>query len=508
MLVAAGTLTAFVLVFAPEPALAAYTLPLQRVSLRSPALSTEALEEAAVTLRSREGGLPDGQKRLNVGLVRDDFDIDALHDLEPMLLFKEVREQLVDVMDSIFMVDAQLGNPKRNVRLIADTGSSDLWVSTVSGHWRDYRPANSSTALVSSDQVDLKYGRGEVVGTVASDSFCIKDFCIDDMKFVLARKVEDMAATYLYDGLLGLGFPALSHAGKTFLEQFRHDTTFPIAFGLRLDWNGSITLGATVDLIRDAHQQGLGPGVHLPIYGFGHPVKPYYWAVKTFVRLPTSAQSESISPHIGILDSGTSLITLPKKLYKQAVHALIGEANFTLGCTDTLRNAPGMLICACQVAYQMKPLNFSIQAVDGKLLNASLTAKDLTLASVDGQWCRVNFMAMDKMPLIILGDTFLKLFYTIHDYDTRQAILFSTTTTTTTTATTIALQTLGRGEDFGRLAYVAVTLLCVALTVIAVLFAFAGVSNSSRRSAALRLFASFRRGKRDNGIEDPVYLRM
>eukprot|EP00927_Polykrikos_kofoidii_P052594 TRINITY_DN4646_c0_g1_i2.p1 TRINITY_DN4646_c0_g1~~TRINITY_DN4646_c0_g1_i2.p1 ORF type:complete len:553 (-),score=56.84 TRINITY_DN4646_c0_g1_i2:115-1560(-) len=480
----------------------------------------EALEEAAVTLRSREGGLPDGQKRLNVGLVRDDFDIDTLRGLEPMLLFEEVHEQLVDVMESIFMVDAQLGNPLRNVRLIVDTGSSDLWVSTVSGHWRDYRPANSSTALVSSENVDLKYGKGEVVGTVASDTFCIDDFCIHDMKFVLARKVEDMAVTYMYDGLLGLGFPALSHAGKTFLEQFRDGAPFHIAFGLRLDWNGSITLGAKDDLIREAHQQGLGQGVHLPIHSFGNPAKPYYWAVKTFVRLPTSAQSESISPHVGILDSGTSLITLPKKLYKQVVHALIGEMNFFSGCTDTLKNAPGLLVCTCHVAYQMKPLNISLQAVDGKLLHASLTAEDLTLASLDGQWCRVNLMPMDKLPLIILGDTFLKLFYTIHDYDTRQAILFSTTTTTTTTTLRLitvataptaplsALQSLGQTGNVGRLAYVAVTLLCMALTVIAVLFAIAGVSNSSRRSAALRLFTSLRRGRRDNGTEDPVYLRM
>ena len=52
-----------------------------------------------------------------------------------------------------------MGTPAQDITLVFDTGSPELWISTVDGV---YKPKASSTANVTSTQGNITYGKGYV----------------------------------------------------------------------------------------------------------------------------------------------------------------------------------------------------------------------------------------------------------------------------------------------------------------------------------------------------------
>ena len=54
-----------------------------------------------------------------------------------------------------------MGTPAQNVNIVFDTGSPELWISTIDG---TYKPRASSTCNVSMTAGNITYGKGFVAG--------------------------------------------------------------------------------------------------------------------------------------------------------------------------------------------------------------------------------------------------------------------------------------------------------------------------------------------------------
>mmetsp|Transcript_58935 Transcript_58935/g.164677 ORF Transcript_58935/g.164677 Transcript_58935/m.164677 type:complete len:497 (-) Transcript_58935:157-1647(-) len=332
----------------------------------------------------------------------------------------EMRARLQNDFDLLYIIAATFGTPPQLMRLIVDTGSSDLWVDA-----KKYSTEASATAVVSSQPALLNYGMGRVIGKQAKDTVCVLPICIQNDPFVLAETVLGIGNGGFFDGLLGLAFPGLAQsAGTTFVEIATEQAPFrKFAFGLalrgQLNPSGSfINFGDLDDLLHEASAVTGSSGLALPVYGLNF--VPLFWMVNGHVSIGSTTQSI-----FAALDSGTSLIALPIWSYVTTVTALL-PSNFRTQCAGVL----GQMICPC--ALQLKPMVFRFTDSHGETLTITLGSAELLEFVGDVIFsggvlpvCRLAIQpGPSTMPFWILGDAFLRRVYVVHDVVGRQAVLF------------------------------------------------------------------------------------
>lgn len=342
----------------------------------------------------------------------------------------DVKTALQNGYDNIYFIAAQVGTPSRNERMIVDTGSSDLWLTS-----RSYNAEASATSTsLEYPVVTVYYGKGHVSGSEVGDRLCIASLCVDNQSFVVARQDSVGCGSRGIDGLFPLGLPALAVSrGTTLLKNLASNgdfTNFSFALSLRHfdEMESSIVIGELQDVLAEAPS---GEGVALPLLRFlqrGQPGPPLYWAVATFVSIGPGQRK-----HLpAILDSGTSLIAVPPAEFLPLLYTMIpGDV-----LQDCLFQPGQSLVCPCGIPTQ--PMHLAFSDPRGKQLNISLTAEDLW-SPMPGAFyrrdthnellilpaCRFGIMAMPRaMPLWLLGEVFLRKVYAVHDVAGLQVILF------------------------------------------------------------------------------------
>jgi len=332
------------------------------------------------------------------------------------LRLAEFRDTLRDLSGTSYTVQAVVGAESTRVSLLIDTGSSDLWIDG-----KDM--ARSSTRVTfRNTAVDLKYGKGEVHGYMASDRVCIGELCISEQKFVLATNIQDIDLPD-FDGLLGVGFPMLAQGETTFLEQLQDSGQFnSLSFGLSLggmkDYS-FVNFGERDELQQEAQAIFSSYGVTLPLiyqpilYGLG--AVPMYWMVGGDL----SVGSFKLPDRKLILDSGSSLLVVPDPYFHQIIdHLLPWNASCESGY--------GVLLCPCDVNIQPLVVNFTDSG--GKSLTVTLDYEQLfeKFQEQGFEICRLGMMlGSAEMPSIILGDVFLREVYALHHYTHPSVTLFS-----------------------------------------------------------------------------------
>ncbi|VDM54859.1 unnamed protein product [Angiostrongylus costaricensis] len=121
-----------------------------------------------------------------------------------------------DVFDTYYLVNITVGTPGQNFSLLLDTGSSSLWVIDISCNTKacyslspERRRFNSSTSSTFSTQnrtLFIGYDFGSCNGRIATDTVSFAGIC----KFLDAESLSDDFTYMPYDGILGLGWPAVS----------------------------------------------------------------------------------------------------------------------------------------------------------------------------------------------------------------------------------------------------------------------------------------------------------
>lgn len=312
-----------------------------------------------------------------------------------------------DYENSQYYGKITLGTPEQEFNVIFDTGSSDLWVAGSKcddscGKHAKYDSSKSSTYVVNGTAFDIQYGSGPVSGYESQDALNMGGLVVKNQIFAEVTDASGLGAAYKmgkFDGILGLAFPVLSvnHVPTAFQNLVEQNliSTPQFAFYLgnsRTDF-GELTLG------------GYDSKKYTGDIAWVDLISPTYWEIKLGGFNVDGVSYVGSEGTKAIVDSGTSLLTAPSEVVAQVAKKI--------GAKSVIA---GEYMVACN--YDTLP-NFDF-VVNG--ITYTLTPTDYLIP--DGDICVLGMMGLDipapTGPLWIMGDIFMRKYYTIFDYGNKR----------------------------------------------------------------------------------------
>lgn len=296
--------------------------------------------------------------------------------------------------------DITIGTPPQSFKVVLDTGSSNLWVPSQSCGsiacylHNKYDSSESSTYKQNGSEFEIHYGSGSLSGFISNDVFTIGDLKIKGQDFAEATKEPGLAFAFgRFDGILGLGYDTISvnHIVPPFYQMVNQKLIDEPVFAFYLaDSEGESE--AVFGGVDDSHYTGKIE--YIPLR------RKAYWEVD----LDAIAYGDEVAEmeNTGaILDTGTSLNVLPS--------ALAELLNKEMGAK---KGYNGQYTVDCAKRETLPDITFTLAGS-----NYSLPATDYIL-EVSGS-CISTFQGMDfpapTGPLVILGDAFLRRYYSVYD---------------------------------------------------------------------------------------------
>nr|XP_040137952.1 gastricsin-like [Ictidomys tridecemlineatus] len=309
-------------------------------------------------------------------------------------------------MDAAYFGEISIGTPPQNFLVLFDTGSSNLWVPSVycqsqacTTHPR-FNPSESSTFSTNGQTFSLQYGTGSLTGFFGYDTLTVQSIQVPNQEFGLSEQEPGTFFVYMkFDGIMGLAYPALSSGGATTALQgmLQVDALSSPMFSVYLsNQQGSEDGGAVI----------FG-GVDESLYTgqiFWAPVtQELYWQISMQEFYVGEEASGWCSQGCqAIVDTGTSLLVVPKKHLSSLLQTIGAQEDqygqFFVNCND-VQNLPTFTFVINGVQFPLPPSAYILKE-DG-YCSVGLQSIDMTLE--DGQ------------PYWILGDVFLRSYYSIFD---------------------------------------------------------------------------------------------
>jgi len=306
-------------------------------------------------------------------------------------------------LNAQYFSEMTVGTPPQDFKVVLDTGSSNLWVpSSECGSiacylHSKYDSSSSSTYKKNGTEFEIKYGSGSLSGFVSQDTITMGDLTVENQLFAEATSEPGLAFAFgRFDGIMGLGYDTISVNGipPPFYNMLEQDLLDEPVFAFYLgDTNdeGSESV-ATFGGVDESHYTGEVTKIPLR--------RKAYWEVD-LDAITFGDQTAELDETGAILDTGTSLIALPSTL-ADLLNKEIGakksyNGQYTIEC-DKRDGLPDL-------SFTLTGYNFTIGPYD-------------YILEVQGS-CISAFMGMDFPepvgPLAILGDAFLRQWYSIYD---------------------------------------------------------------------------------------------
>nr|OQO15527.1 Vacuolar protease A [Rachicladosporium sp. CCFEE 5018] len=308
-------------------------------------------------------------------------------------------------LNAQYFSDIAIGTPPQEFKVVLDTGSSNLWVpsqdcgSIACYLHSKYDHSDSSTYKKNGSEFAIRYGSGSLEGYVSQDTVQIGDLKIKNQLFAEATNEPGLAFAFgRFDGILGLGYDTIAVNGMPppFYEMINQGLLDEKKFAFYLsDTNseGDESV-ATFGGVDKSHYTGKMTNIPLR--------RKAYWEVD-LDAITFGDETAELEATGAILDTGTSLIALPSTL-AELLNKEMGakksyNGQYTVECTkrDSLPD----------LTFTLTGYNFTIGPYDYVL-------------EVQGS-CISAFMGFDipapAGPLAILGDAFLRRWYSVYDLE-------------------------------------------------------------------------------------------
>uniref|UniRef100_A0A8C6Z4D9 cathepsin E n=1 Tax=Nothoprocta perdicaria TaxID=30464 RepID=A0A8C6Z4D9_NOTPE len=307
--------------------------------------------------------------------------------------FQRASEPLINYLDMQYFGRISIGSPPQNFTVIFDTGSSNLWVPSMycvspacEAHPR-FQPAKSRTYELVGTPFSIQYGTGSLTGVIGSDQVTVEGLTVASQGF--AESVSEPGKTFLdaaFDGILGLAYPALAVDGVTpvFDNMMAQNLVELPMFSIYMSSNPDAAEGGELLFGGFDPSRFVGTLQWVPVTRQG------YWQIQVDAIQVGATVAFCASGCQAIVDTGTSLLTGPSEDIKEMqkyIGAVPMEGEFAVDCS-TMSSMPDVTFIINGVAY-------------------SLSAQDYLLMGLD--------MAPPTGPLWILGDVFIRRFYTVFD---------------------------------------------------------------------------------------------
>ncbi|KAG9309476.1 aspartic peptidase domain-containing protein [Chiua virens] len=332
-------------------------------------------------------------------------------------------------VDGSYFGSLAIGTPPKSFYVILDTGSSDLWVTSVDCNSKNctdgittYNPASSLTYENRSQPFNVTYGIGGVSGYTYSDVVQMAGFGVDNQTFGAVTQPSEGLETAPPSGLIGLAWQSLAKTKalpfwQTLASQGAwtnpvmafHLTRFKNVSDARpLEPGGSFTMGFVNSSLYTGeidYQNLVGT--------------PRHWTLPLTqltvngnnVSLPSGDESRAA------IDTGTTLVVGPHDVL-QDLYAQIPGSHPGSGDFEDFWIYP----CDTQVKAELTfgGRSWPIDPVDFQHMDLGSNA------------CVGAFFGMHingNVPRWIIGDTFLKNVYSVYRYDP-PSVGFATLSTT------------------------------------------------------------------------------
>ncbi|KAI9757036.1 MAG: Vacuolar protease A [Chaenotheca gracillima] len=307
-------------------------------------------------------------------------------------------------LNAQYFSEIAIGTPPQSFKVVLDTGSSNLWVpSSQCGSiacylHSKYESTDSSTYKKNGSSFEIRYGSGSLSGFVSQDTVQIGDIKIKGQDFAEATAEPGLAFAFgRFDGILGLGYDTISvnQMVPPFYQMVDQglldEPTFAFYLGDTNNGEGDES-EAIFGGINEDHYSG--KVTYIPLR------RKAYWEVDLDAITFGDATAELDNTGV-ILDTGTSLIALPSTLAELLNKEIGAKKSFN-----------GQYTVECDQRDSLPDLTFTLTGH-----NFTISSYDYIL-EVQGS-CISAFMGIDFPepvgPLAILGDAFLRKWYSIYD---------------------------------------------------------------------------------------------
>jgi len=324
--------------------------------------------------------------------------------------------EIDDFGDAQYIGKVSVGTPPQEVRVVYDTGSSNLWVNNIPVPWWKkllphhelYDHSKSSTYVANGTKFNIAYGSGPVAGFYSKDTITVGDIAVPDYTFAEVNDVKGLGTMWLVgklDGILGLGWDDISvdHVETPLRALVNSGKLEEPVFAFYLGSGGAVG-----DLVLGGVDPDhyTGDFAYTPVTDMV-PGKKGYWTLAMDGIKMNGASITSCRK--AIVDSGTSLLAVPSADIAKIVAAVGAKPlgpipplnkEYTFDCNGT---APDFDITIAGKTY-------------------TLTKEDYALR--DGGQCVLGMQGLDVPapagPLYILGDVFMRKFYVKFDVGNKQ----------------------------------------------------------------------------------------
>lgn len=319
-----------------------------------------------------------------------------------MYVSRHVRKERGASLTCFFLdfSEITIGTPPQSFKVVLDTGSSNLWVPSQSCGsiacylHSTYDSASSSTYKANGSEFEIHYGSGSLSGFISNDDVSIGDLKIKGQDFAEATEEPGLAFAFgRFDGILGLGYDTISvnKIVPPFYQMVNQGLLDEPVFAFYLgDTEGESE--ATFGGVDKSRYEGKIEWIPLR--------RKAYWEVDLDFIAYGDEVAELENTGV-ILDTGTSLNVIPSSL----AELLNSEMGAKKGYN-------GQYTIECEKRNTLPDITFSLSGS-----NYSLPATDYIL-EVSGS-CISTFQGMDipepAGPLAILGDAFLRRYYSVYD---------------------------------------------------------------------------------------------
>ncbi|PFH32771.1 aspartyl protease ASP1 [Besnoitia besnoiti] len=392
--------------------------PLRQIGWDRNSITLPDLQERLVSaLRQHEGFYAPDERRFSGFSDGDDI---SIH----------------DYMNAQYYTEIYVGTPGQKVRVVVDTGSSDLWVCSASCGMacllhKTYNHNKSDSYKPDGTTYRVQYALGPVGGFLSVDDVSLASLRTKEFLLAEADDLKGLGAAFffgIFDGILGMGFPTLATKRlKPFMQVAIEQKVID-------KWLFAFYLASENGVDGELAIGGVDRNRFVGDINFSKVVDSRYWMINSN---GLKSNGELIAPTTRmIIDSGTSLIAGPLDEVT-AIATMMGAFRVPF-----LVN--GTFFIACDKVKVLRDLQLEIEGQE-----YPIKAKDLVIqvTTTQGAPCLFGMMGLKALegalaspsdeiispasrlaasargPIgraWILGDMFMRNIYTVFDYDNKQ----------------------------------------------------------------------------------------
>ncbi|KAF9110156.1 hypothetical protein BGX27_006721 [Mortierella sp. AM989] len=345
------------------------------------------------------------------------------HDVLQKRAFVGVAPVRGNPLDTQWVAAMLIGSPKQQFSVVFDTGSSDLWVSSVSCQTltcktlRQFVPSRSRTFRPTDQQWSINYAdNSQVSGVVGSDDITVAGIEITNQTFGLASTNTGSTATSGVDGILGLGFDSNAE-----ISGVKTVVTNMFSQGQIDQEIVSVWLNKASDQDADLSNGGvfifggIDPSLFIGSITYVPITSSKDWQItidQVFIGRKELSLSSAASN--AIVDTGSSYILFPDYL-ATAFHRAIPNSQFDHKLGWLIPCALANSRTVGDLTFVLGGEKFSVPISDIVILKSAYNG--YCLSAVDS-WGELA--GHGSQPGILLGDLFIKNQYVVYDYGNKQ----------------------------------------------------------------------------------------